>query len=493
VALPVFARGFGAERYGLLALNLALINIAGVADLGVGRAASKYLAEDYERKEMSRTQQFISTALTVTVVMGLIGVAVLTFITPLLVRFAFRVPEAMQGEAKLAFWITGVGLLGVLLRMLFEGFLAGHHNIVAVSFANVVINTLRVGLSVAAVWTGYSLLAVLVINVVMAYIHATGLWWYSKRQFASQVKFVPAWHSRTARQLLRLGLISTLSVIFANVVFLYADRFIIASLLPLALTGYYTMAFDISSRQSYVSNSVVVTFFPVFSGHSATSAHELERSYLQATKTVAVGATGLAMLLIVLGRPLLTYWVNPLFGANSAPSLAMLAVACLLATYVQVLYTLIIAAASNPAVCVRVFAIAIVLHVGLSLLLLRRWGILGVAAAFALAYLFVFYYLLRWVSEKLVPVKVLSVLRRCFFASWIAALAVGAGLWFFVVPMVHNLLAVLGALAAGYLVYFACCVMFAYSSQERDYIRALLRNRFRSNWRKSLAPLGGEP
>src|SRR6516164_501718 len=139
VALPVFARGFGAERYGLLALNLALINIAGVADLGVSRAASKYLAEDYERNETSRMQQFVSTAMSVTVVMGLIGVAILTFITPLLVRYAFRVPEPLQAEAKLAFWVTGIGLLGVLLRMLFEGFLAGHHNIVAVSCANIVI------------------------------------------------------------------------------------------------------------------------------------------------------------------------------------------------------------------------------------------------------------------------------------------------------------------------------------------------------------------
>src|ERR1700730_6897362 len=77
LALPVLARGLGAERYGLLALNLALISFAAVADLGVGRAASKYLAEDFERKETFRTQQFISTAMTVTVVMGLLGTMIL--------------------------------------------------------------------------------------------------------------------------------------------------------------------------------------------------------------------------------------------------------------------------------------------------------------------------------------------------------------------------------------------------------------------------------
>lgn len=493
VALPVFARGLGAERYGLLALNLALINVAGIADLGVGRAASKYLAEDYERGETVHTQRFVSTAMTVTVAMGLIGTALLSLLSPILVDFAFRIPFGMQREAKLAFWITGAGLLAVLLRILFDGVLAGHHRIVILNFGNLIISTLRVGLSIAAILTGYSLLAVLIINVVMSYLHAAGLLWYTRRHFAGHIKIALGWDTATARQLLALGLVSTLSFIMANIVFLYADRFIIASFLPLALTGYYTMAFDISSRQAYVSNSVASAFFPVFSGHGATSARDLEQSYLEATRTVAVGATGMAMLLAIFGRPLLTYWVNPSFGANSSSSLAVLAIASLLATYVQILYTLIIAAASQPDVCVRVFSIALALHVGASLLLLQTWKIVGVAAAFGVAYLFVFCYLLWWVNKNVVRLSVPYVLRRSFLGSWIAAIAVGIVLRLFVAPVVHNLISVLAAFGTGYLVYLGCCAMIAYNSKERDYIRGLVRTGFRSSWRKSLALLSGEP
>jgi O-antigen/teichoic acid export membrane protein len=493
VALPVFARGLGADRYGLLALNLALINIAGIADLGVGRAASKYLAEDYERKETFRTQQFVSTAMTVTVVMGLIGTALLFLLSPILVDFAFRIPSGMQREAKMAFWITGAGLLAVLLRILFDGILAGHHRVAILSFGNMIISTLRVGLSITAILTGYSLLAVLIINVAMSYLHAAGLWWYTRRHFAGHVKFALGWDAATARQLLALGLVSTLSVIMANVVFLYADRFIIAAFLPLAFTGYYTMAFDIASRQAYVSNSVAAAFFPVFSGHGATSVKDLESSYLQATKAVAVGTTGLAMLLAVFGRPLLTYWVDPSFGANSTSSLMVLAIASLLACYVQILYTVIMAASPRPGVCVRVFSIAVALHVGVSLVFLRYWNIVGVAAAFVLAYVFVFCYLLWWVTKNLVRTKVRSVIWRSFVGSWASAIGLGIILRFFVLPVVRNLTSVLFAFASGYLLYLGCCAMIAYNSQERDYFRDLVRSRFRSSWRKSLALLGGEP
>ena len=88
VALPVLVRGLGAEHYGLLALSLALIGFAAVADLGVGRAASKFIAEDYERNETGRTERFVRTSLTVSVVSGLIGTVVLLLLSPLLVRAA---------------------------------------------------------------------------------------------------------------------------------------------------------------------------------------------------------------------------------------------------------------------------------------------------------------------------------------------------------------------------------------------------------------------
>jgi len=101
--------------------------------------------------------------------------------------------------------------------------------------------------------------------------------------------------------------------------------------------------------------------------------------------------------------------------------------------------------------------------------------------------------LLWWVSKNLVRIRVRSVLRRCFFASWASATSLGVVFWFFLVPVVHNLISVLFAFAAGYLLYLGCCAMIAYNGQERDYIRDLVRNQFRSGWRKSLPLLGGEP
>ena len=467
VALPVLVRGLGAEHYGLLALSLALIGFAAVADLGVGRAASKFIAEDYERNETGRTERFVRTSLTVSVVSGLIGTAVLLLLSPVLTRRVFSIRSAIQAEAQLVFALTAIGLLPVLLRILFDGVLAGHHRIAFLNMTNMVANTLKVGFSIAAILTGHSVLAIVAINVAVCFLHAIGLGWYTYRFFSGRIRIAFGWDQRIARQLLELGLISTLSWVLANVIFLYADRVIIGMFLPLAMVGYYTMAFDIASKQWYISSSVSQTFFPVFSGQSATDQGALGQSYIHATKALAVLVTGATVLLVVFSRELLTYWISPEAAAHGTVPLTLLGLGILLSCYVTIPYTAIISASTRPAVCAAIFGGAIVVHVGASLWWLRLWDIVGVALAFAVAYACVFVTSTWWVSRHLVRIPVSVLLRRCFVVPWAAAAACGAACWFLVRPLIHNLAAVGAAFILAYLIYLGLCVMATYNEEER--------------------------
>ena len=63
----------------------------------------------------------------------------------------------------------------------------------------------------------------------------------ARRHFAGQIRIGFGWDREIARQLLALGVVSTVSWVFANVIFLYADRFLIGIFFPLSLIGYYTM------------------------------------------------------------------------------------------------------------------------------------------------------------------------------------------------------------------------------------------------------------
>jgi O-antigen/teichoic acid export membrane protein len=475
IVLPILVRGLGPERYGLLALSLAVIGFAAVADLGVGRAASKYLAEDFEKNETARTQVHVSSALTISTVMGVFGTGLLIALAPILVNHVLKVPPPLVREARIVLWVTALGLLPVLWRMSFDGVLAGHHRIATLSIGNMLVNTTKAGLSVLAILTGWSIIGVVVANVCATYLHAAGLWLYTRRYFSGRVNIRFGWHYQTARELLRLGLLSSAAYVLAGILLLYFDRFVIALFLPLAVLGYYSAAFDITSRQCYVSNPVGQAFFPVFSG-KAGNPSEFESHYFHATKMQTVGLTGLTAMLIVLARPLLTYWISPEMGFHSASVMAILAVGMLLSSYSTLPYIAIIAGSTQPDVCPKIFAAAFVVHAILSLLLIKAAGILGVALALTAAFAFAFVASSHWVSKHLlVHSSLFFFFRQCFAATWMVALAVGIPWWFFIRPLVHNLWTTVAALVCGYLLYLAGCAMFAYSAGERTYVRKITR------------------
>ncbi len=480
IVLPILVRGLGAERYGLLALSLALIGFAAIADLGVGRAASKYLAEDFEKNEISRTQPHISSALTICMVMGVVGAAVLALVTPVLVDRVLRVPAALAREARGVLWITSLGLLPVLLRICFDGALAGHHRIAELSVGNVLANTLKAGLSVAAVFAGYSIIGVVIANVCVSYLHALGLWLYTRHYFRGRVQIRFGWDRQIARDLVRLGLFSSAASFIAGILLLYFDRFVIAAFLPLAALGYYSTAFDITSKQCYVSNPIGQAFFPVFSGKSTASRAEFEKHYFHATKMQAVGLTGLAAMLIVLARPLLNYWISPEIAAHSSGILAVLTVGLLFSSYATLPYIAILVGSNRPEVCPRIFAIAFAVHVVLSLALVKAAGVFGVALAVVVAFAVAFVASGYWVSKNLLEHPSLYFhFRHGFAAAWGVSALVGIVWWFAVRPLLHNLWTTLAALVAGYALCLAGCAMFAYSPKERTYVRDIGRRALR--------------
>lgn len=467
IALPILVRGLGPERYGLLALSLALIGFAAIADLGVGRAASKFIAEDFEKNETHRTQRFISTALTLSVVSAIATSLVLLVVTPLLANRVFNISESLRPVAAKAFLLTAVGLLAVLLRILFDGVLAGHHRIALLNLTNMAANTLKVGFSVLVILQGQSLLSVIAVNVIVSYLHALALLLCTFRHFGSSVRMRFGWERSIARQLLQLGAVTTLSWVLGNVILLYADRFIISVFLPLAMTGYYTAAFDIVSKQWYISSSISQAFFPVFSGKAIISAEQLRTSYVQATKALSVVATGVAVMLAVFAKPLLTYWISPEFGDASSATMVVLSLGILLSCYVSIPYTAIIAASSRPSVSATFFGTAVLIHVFASIILLRHLEIVGVAIGFVLAYAFVFVASLLWVRHNVIAVPLSGLFRCCFLPSWISAMVVAVPCWLLLRPLVSSLLQTVCAFLLGYALYLGLCAMTTYSQTER--------------------------
>src|SRR6266487_1858708 len=140
-------------------------------------------------------------------------------------------------------------------------------------------------------------------------------------------------------------------------------------------------------------------------------------------------------MLIVLARPLLTYWISPDVALNSSAVMVILTLGMLLSSYANLPYIAILVGSENPEVCPKIYGAAFAVHVIFSLALVKLAGVLGVAASLLLAFAVAFLASCHWVNRKLLQHSSLySYFKNCFAAAWAVAVVVGIGWWFAVRP-----------------------------------------------------------
>src|SRR3954467_9266586 len=109
--VPYTVDKLGTDLYGVYLLVSIVLGYFSFLDLGLGAAATKYVAEYDSAGDQDAVTSVVRTALTLYFVLGLIGAAILAVATPWLITHVFSVPKSDEAAAKFAFYCTAVGVL----------------------------------------------------------------------------------------------------------------------------------------------------------------------------------------------------------------------------------------------------------------------------------------------------------------------------------------------------------------------------------------------
>src|ERR1700683_1084822 len=113
-AIPYVVHGLGPERFGILAVAWLLLGNFALLDFGLGRAATKFIAECLARRDFEQLPGFFLTSLGLQIFMGCCGGLVLAVLTPVLAERIFQVQPPMQAEARQIFFALALSLPVVL-------------------------------------------------------------------------------------------------------------------------------------------------------------------------------------------------------------------------------------------------------------------------------------------------------------------------------------------------------------------------------------------
>ena len=450
VTLPIYARAFAPEEYGVLELGLVLTSIAlVVADAGLSSAAQREFYE-YRPEQAADRRNVVFTALCATLALAAaVGALLALFRGPIAARILEQADEDTL-VVIVAATIPALTLATYLREIMRLGFRTGHYLVSATLTAVLtgvlgVVAVLALDLDVDGVFLG-----TLIANVVASV--------YGVAAIRSDLA------GRLSRRELRALLVFGLPLVPAAVsswALLLVDRLILRRLEGLDAVGQYAIASRLSGILVLALTAFVLALGPyLLSVYSEQP--EQEKLVRGRTLTYLAFTLGLGALVLTLFADELVALFAP--GYDEAPSaVGPLAFGAIAYGASAVLLTGIGLARRTMYVAVLA-TIAAAANIALNLALIPPFGIVGAAVASACGYsvLAVLYY---WAAQRVYPTpfepgKVLTILALAIAAAFAAELPVDG-----LTAAAVNLLAVAAFVGA----------VIASRAIGRDELRELLR------------------
>ena len=380
-SIPILIHKLGGDRFGVLALAWALIGYAGLFDIGLSRALTQLVAKKLGKGEEHEVPQLVWTSLLLMLLLGLVGAAVITAISPWLVHHAFKIPEKLQSESLRAFYLLGLSIPVVISTAGLRGLLEAHQRFMMV-------NALRIPLGVFT-FVGpllvllFSRCLVPVVGILVAgrFLGCLAHLWLCLR-VVPELRRRIIWHGPSAGPLLRIGGWMTVSNIVGPLM-VTLDRFFIAGLVSVAAVTYYATPFEVVAKLWVISSAISGVMFPAFSLCGELSSDRTSLLYRRALKYTIAILVGLTTILLFGARAGLSLWLGPDFAAHSFRIAQLLLIgACALG--IAALPFALIQGLGRPDIPAKLNLIEIPLYLGGLYWSVQNFGVVGAATAWML-------------------------------------------------------------------------------------------------------------
>ena len=427
VLAPYLVHTLGDTVYGVWILIASMSGYFGLLDLGVRGSVGRYIAYYRARGDQQGVNATLNTALAI-----LGGVAVLCLLATLAITLVFfhlfEVPPELVPSARLAILIVGCNLALTFPVSVFDGVLWGQERFDLINAVDIPTALLRMFLTFRLVQSPQDILTLAWITFATTAGNELVKVALSFR-VDQKMRLGRQWFSRIhARQLYGYGIWQFL---------LQIARQISAQIGPLIIGGLVSVSavtpFSVASRLIQYASQFMVAATGVLTPlatrlHARDDASREKRLFIEGGRWCAAFAWYVAILLLILGEPLLRLWMGHKVMALSMPQLVVLTLGETLAMSQWLTYSIILGKARHRAVALASLVEGVIAGLG-GALVAGHWGTMGVCIVFAIAA-----FCCRGVFQMVQACRVLQVpletyLRSALLRPLLAAVLPAAGLW----------------------------------------------------------------
>jgi len=463
-ALPVLIRSIGVDRYGVFTLSMIVVGYFGLFDFGLGRAATKLIAEAAASNDEAEIPGLFRISLYLMLAFGAVAAVLVAALAPWLVLSVLKIPPALRPESMHAFYLLAFAMPFVISGGSLGGTLSAFQRFD-------LINAVRVPTGI------FSYLGPL---LVLPFSHRLG-WlvailvvgrltgWLATFILCMRVIPVLRYKQRPRRAAIRpmlsFGGWVTVSGVVGPIM-VYFDRFLIGAMLSMAAVSYYTVPFQIAGKLWVLPGAMGGVIFAAFSGSFTRDPARAALIFERAGRYTALALFPPVLLIVAFAPEGLSLWLGRSFAAHGAAVLRWVAAAAFVNCLAWTPYGLV-QAAHRPDLTAKFHLAEVPFYLELLYWILPRYGIEGAAIAYT-ARVAADAILLFLAARRLMPLAAFAV-KRIGILTCIALPVIGAAAMPMDLAVKCSFVAVILTLfmAGGWTVLL--------EPEERDFVRDFLR------------------
>jgi O-antigen/teichoic acid export membrane protein len=380
-AIPFVIRGLGVESFGILSIAWMLLGYFTIFDLGLGRATTKFIAEELRKGAIDGLRSIFWTSCRMNLLLGFIGGFIIAGIASFLAENVFRISPGLINATRTSFFILAASCPIVLVSIAFRGALEAAERFDYVNAVSAISSSLNFLLPMVGLLIGLDIQGIILLLMISRLCSALAYLLLCFRVFpflrgSISINFIQI------RRLLKYGgWVSVSNVI--NPVITYLDRFLIGSLISIAAVTYYAAPYEIVTRLSILAMSITMTLFPSFSAVNVAERNSLSGLYSRSIKLLIVFMAPLVAILVIFAKNILLLWLGFEFAEKSTVVFQILAIGILMNSLAQIPYALI-QGFGHPDITAKFHLIELLLYIPLAWFLVWKLGIVGGALAWTI-------------------------------------------------------------------------------------------------------------
>ena len=468
-------RSFGMELYGVLTVTWMLLGQLGWLNLGLGRAATRFVARDLSLGEPDRAGRWAWSAMATQVAAGATGAAFVWVFAPALVDLLSVRPEnydlvvfTLRAFAlAIPLELASSSLRGVLEATQSFGTLNALGVVEALWTYGVYAVAIGLGGDLPAVVYGLVGYKVVIVGVLLG---LAGRALPSLLDRSTIAATVSGFRSQLGELLGFGGWIAAAQG--AGPILLYSERWMISGLLGAAALPLYTVPSGLLQRLAFLPASLTSTLFPAYTDlHARGEWSRLDEYFVRSNKYLLLALVPILFVVFVGGRTALTLWIGAEFAAEATVPLQVVTLGFVVALLAP-LSGALLEGAGRPDIIPKVYAVELPLSLFIVYALTSQFGVVGAAWSFVLRAGFETGAI--WVLVyRVLPVSREKIFAECVRPFALAILVLGASavaITWADLPTI-TALAVSATVLAGYAAYAALVVV---DGRDRDLFSSLL-------------------